>query len=91
MNNICEFKENFFVTIYDIDYRGLLKPGSILNYFQEAATKHSTILKVNYFDLLKNREYWVLSRICVEIDKYPVLSDKNRGYILSYKSEEFRL
>lgn len=76
MQEICSYSQKFFVTIYDVDFNGTLKPGSILNYFQEAATKHSVELNVDYFSLLKNNEFWILSRICVEIEKYPRFGDE---------------
>ncbi|HEY8443459.1 MAG TPA: acyl-ACP thioesterase domain-containing protein [Clostridia bacterium] len=76
MKSVCSYTRKFIVTIYDVDFRGVLKPSSILNYFQEVATSHSLELKVDYFSLLKHNEFWILSRICVEIDKYPKLGDE---------------
>lgn len=71
MAEICSYKTNLKVSVYDVDFLGRAKPSSILNYFQEAATAHSVELGVSYFDLIKVNEYWVLSRICVEIDRCP--------------------
>jgi len=76
MQDICSYSQKFIVTIYDIDIRGNLKPSSILNYFQEVATRHAIELKVDYYSLIKQNEYWVLSRICAEIDRYPKLGDE---------------
>jgi medium-chain acyl-[acyl-carrier-protein] hydrolase len=76
MQDVCSYSRKFIVTIYDVDFRGILKPSSILNYFQEVATSHSIELNVDYFSLLKNNEFWILSRICVEIDEYPKLGDE---------------
>lgn len=76
MQEICSYRQKFVVTIYDIDFTNKLKMSSILNYFQEAATHHSHILGVDYYNLMKENEYWILSRICVEIDKYPKLGEE---------------
>lgn len=76
MQDICSYSQKFIVTIYDIDICGNLKPSSILNYFQEVATRHAIELKIDYYNLIIHNEYWVLSRICAEIDKYPKLGDE---------------
>lgn len=76
MQDVSSYSQKFFVTIYDVDFRGNLKPSSILNYFQEVATKHAIILKVDYHSLLKVNEFWVLSRLCVNIDGYPKYGDE---------------
>lgn len=76
MQDISSYSQKFSVSIYDVDFCGILKPSSILNYFQEVATRHSVELKVDYFNLIKKNEFWVLSRVCVEIDKYPEYGDE---------------
>ena len=76
MQDFCNYSQKFVITIYDIDFCGNLKLNSILNYFQEVATRHAMILNIDYHNLIKVNEFWVLSRICAEIDRYPKLGDE---------------
>jgi len=76
MQDICSYSQKFVITIYDIDFCGNLKLNSILNYFQEVATRHAMILEIDYHNLIKVNEFWVLSRTCAEIDRYPELGDE---------------
>ncbi len=76
MQDICSYSQKFVVTIYDIDFCGNLKLSSILNYFQEVATRHAMILKIDYHSLIKVNEFWVLSRTCAKIERYPKLGDE---------------
>lgn len=76
MQDFCNYSQKFVITIYDIDFCGNLKLNSILNYFQEVATRHAMILNIDYHNLIKVNEFWVLSRICAEVDRYPKLGDE---------------
>lgn len=56
---------------YDIDFNSRLNVFSLFNYFQEIAWEHAGILRFGYNDLSENNQFWVLSRIRVEIERLP--------------------
>jgi len=64
-------KHNIKVHSYDIDFNSRLNVFSLFNYFQEIAWEHAGILRFGYNDLSENNQFWVLSRIRVEIERLP--------------------
>lgn len=59
------------IPCYDTDSLWRLKPTSFMNYCQEAANNHATILGFGYDDLIATRTAWVLSRFHIEFLKQP--------------------
>jgi medium-chain acyl-[acyl-carrier-protein] hydrolase len=51
---------------------GRVKLGSLLNYFQEAASEHAEILGASVIDLISKNLTWVLSRYHIKIFRYPL-------------------
>lgn len=68
-------KENVVIPCYDTDASWRLKPVSFMNYAQEAANSHATILGFGYDDLISSHTAWVLSRMYVEFVKTPQWRD----------------
>ncbi len=64
------------IKISDLDFNNQLKMSSIFNYLQNISTKHADVLKIGQEDMLKENLLWVLSRMNIEVIKYPSLNDK---------------
>lgn len=60
---------------YDVDLNKRLTITSLFNYFQEIAWEHAGILRFGIDDLSKNNQFWVLSRVRVEIERLPLWTE----------------
>ena len=86
------WKETFKVRSYEIDAEGKLSFQSLANYLMEAAFNHSFALKLSVLHLQQQGITWVLSRLHVEVERYPRWmdtvtietwpSDRNESYAL---------
>ena len=65
------FRKEFPIHSYELDYEGLAKPVSLLNFLQDAAGDHAARLGWSVTDLLKKNMTWVLSRTHVRVERYP--------------------
>jgi acyl-ACP thioesterase len=70
------WKENFNIRSYEVDCSGRLSIVSIFNLMQEAASKHADALGVSIQQLLVENCTWLLSRLKIKIDTYPVWGDQ---------------
>jgi acyl-ACP thioesterase len=61
----------FEVRAYESDPNGWLRPGSLLNYFQEAAGDHADRLGAGVMEVIKRNLAWVLSRYHIRLIRYP--------------------
>ncbi len=68
----------FTVRASDAGPFGVIRLGSWLDYFQEAAGEHAARLGVSVLDLLKQKLTWVLSRYHLQFDRYPVWGEAVR-------------
>lgn len=77
MNNL-EYKYIWQLQVgaYETDFSGKLKPGGLLMYLQEAASRHAMQLGAGYGQMKEMGIYWVLSRMKVEIIKMPAMHEK---------------
>lgn len=73
MQSVWRF--SFKVRSYEGDRNGVLKPQALLNYFEEAAQQHARELGFGYEDILKRKQFWILSRLKAEIVRPPVWGD----------------
>ena len=62
---------DFTVRSYDMYPNGRLSVPSLLNFLQEAAGIHAAKLKFGMHDMSARNETWVLSRMRVEIERWP--------------------
>jgi medium-chain acyl-[acyl-carrier-protein] hydrolase len=69
-------KEDFTVRAYEVDTSGKASVASLCNYLQEVAGNHATKLGVAVDELLKKNMTWVLSRLHVQIDRFPRWREK---------------
>lgn len=71
-----KYLQNISIPCYDTDASWRLKPASFMNYAQEAANLHATILGFGYDDLIASRTAWVLSRMHIEFTEIPLWREK---------------
>lgn len=71
-----KYLQNISIPCYDTDASWRLKPASFMNYAQEAANLHATILGFGYDDLIASRTAWVLSRMHIEFTETPLWREK---------------
>lgn len=64
--------QTFVVPCYDTDSRCRLKPSSFMDFAQEIANVHADVLGFGYDDLQKTRTVWVLSRMHLHFNRYPM-------------------
>lgn len=69
MENI--FKKNYKIKFYETDFTTKIKMHSIINYMQETSSLHSELLGDGYEALGEKGMYWVVSRIKINMIKYP--------------------
>ncbi len=65
------YTDTFYVHSYEIDTTGTASIKSICNYLQETAGNHADELGVAVDRLSEENRTWVLSRLHVEMDRYP--------------------
>jgi acyl-ACP thioesterase len=66
---------SFQVRSYETDPRGRLQAPIVCQLLQEAATAHAAILGVAVETLIGNGVAWVLSRLHLEMEKWPVTDE----------------
>ena len=62
---------SFLVHTYEVDFRARALPLTLLNYLQDAAGEHATLLGFSVLELLKRDLTWLLSRYHVRVLRYP--------------------
>jgi len=65
------FKKDLPVRYHELDSCGNLRVATLLNYLQDTAGMHATLLGVSMADLRKLGLTWVLSRIHLLVERYP--------------------
>jgi acyl-ACP thioesterase len=68
----AKYIRRFSVRTYESDHNGLLRPSSLLNFFQEAAAEHAEKLGAGVIALFKRNLTWVISRYHIRIFRYPL-------------------
>ena len=76
---MSELKESwvdqYLVHSYEMDQQSRLSIVSAINYFQESAWRNAETLGLGFGKLAAKNRYWVLSRMYVEIYRYPLWGD----------------
>lgn len=70
------FSREFTVSSYDLNPKGRARLTTMANYFQEMAYHHASQLGFGYDDMNQRKTMWVLSRMRIRINHYPVWDDK---------------
>lgn len=58
-----QFSQDYVLDIGQIDGRGIARPSAIVDFMQDAATRHGAMLGLSGEDLKKQNAFWVLSRL----------------------------
>lgn len=66
------YAQEFLITSYQADVSARIKPSAILEIMQEMAGAHAERLNVGRSRLLPMNLAWVLTRVEVQMDRYPV-------------------
>lgn len=70
------WEEDFRVLTFHMDPLGKAHLSSICNFLQEGASMHAEIAGFGFEDMLRKNQVWVLARMKVVIDTYPVWKDE---------------
>lgn len=65
------YKEEFVVRSYQVDVADQWRPSAILEVMQEMAGEHAELLGIGRNALIQRNLAWVLTRVEVEMDRYP--------------------
>ncbi|MCM1451071.1 MAG: thioesterase [Clostridium sp.] len=88
MNNQLpdELSRTYTLTAGETDAQGRLPLPLIVTRVIEVATAHADLLGLGYANLIEHRAGWVLSRLSVEMDRYPRIGETYTftTYIQSY-------
>ncbi len=68
--------ETHFIRAHECGVDGLLKLHVLLDYLQDIAASHAELLNVGMSSLTRQGTLWVLSRLSLEIDRYPACDEK---------------
>jgi len=86
----------FTVRYYEAGPSRLVRPATLLDYLQDAAAEHASILGIGVPDLHHRDLTWVLSRLRLAVDRYPGVGEtvcvrtwpSTRGSLSSYREFE---
>ena len=68
--------DNYPIHSYEVDQHSRLTIVSAINYFQESAWRNAEVLGFGLKELAAKKQFWVLSRLYVEMYRYPLWGDK---------------
>lgn len=71
MSNIAIYKNEEVVKSFHVDYKQQLKLSALFSFMQEAAYQHAEMLGVGFSHLNRNNHFWVLSRVLINVERYP--------------------
>lgn len=70
------FSREFSISSYDLNPKGQARLTSMANFFQEVAYHHAAKLGFGYNDMKARQTTWVLSRMRIRMESYPVWDDR---------------
>lgn len=68
--------QNFTIRSYEVDCHSRLSIVSVFNFMQEAASQHADALGVSIQQLRSENYTWLLSRLKIKMNAYPVWKDQ---------------
>jgi acyl-ACP thioesterase len=95
MDNI--FTKEFQISSYHLNPKKQARLTALASFFQEIAYHHANQLGFGYSDLQKNKTMWVLSRLRIRINRYPVWDEEikvetwHRGMERLFGMRDFRI
>ena len=75
MNDTRIFSERYILRYRDVDMFGRWKPESIFILMQEISDRHTVVLNSDRAVLIEKGIVWVLSRMHIHMERYPVMGD----------------
>lgn len=90
------YEKPFTVRYYEVGPSRLVRPATLLDYLQDAAAEHASLLRVGVQDLHHRDLTWVLSRLRLTVERYPGVGEtvlvrtwpSTRGSLSSYREFE---
>jgi medium-chain acyl-[acyl-carrier-protein] hydrolase len=70
------WEDEYSIPFGEVDTKNEVFLSHLWNLMQETAWHHATHLKVGYSDLAKEKYFWVLSRLFIQMDEYPRWGDQ---------------
>jgi medium-chain acyl-[acyl-carrier-protein] hydrolase len=70
------WEQSFQIHTFQMDPKGKAHLTAICNFLQEAASMHALQAGFGFDDMVKRNQVWVLTRLKVQIDKYPSWNDR---------------
>ncbi|MHB8836775.1 MAG: acyl-[acyl-carrier-protein] thioesterase [Candidatus Methylomirabilia bacterium] len=91
-------EKSFTVRYYEVGPSRLVRPATLLDYLQDAAAEHASILRIGVQALHHRDLTWVLSRLRLTVDRYAGVGEtvvvhtwpSTRGGLSSYREFELR-
>jgi medium-chain acyl-[acyl-carrier-protein] hydrolase len=74
--DLQHFEKEYTVHVYETNPDGRVSLFSLFNYMQDIASEHAVILGFGRDDLMKNNQFWVLSRMYAVISDWPSWEDR---------------
>jgi len=69
-------KKEILINSFDVDLNNRLRLDQLFRYMQQMAYEHSEKLNFGYEYLLDKNIIWVLSRILIQMERYPIWNEK---------------
>lgn len=79
-NNLTEYRVDYFLSPAECNAQQEMSLPLLVQRLIDISTAHASALGVGYERLLKDNNAWVLSRLSVELKRFPAI---NRGYSLT--------
>lgn len=76
MEKIEKYSKNYKVHVYETGPNAKATIASLFDYMQDVASDHAEIIGFGRNDMLKNKQFWVLSRMYAEIEELPEWRDE---------------
>jgi acyl-ACP thioesterase len=70
------FSKEFWISSYDLNPKGQARLTTMANFFQELAYHHASKLGFGYKDMKERQTTWVLSRMRIRMENYPVWDER---------------
>jgi len=75
---LTAFEREFYLHASMVDFTGRWRPSAILEAMQDLATAHSEDLEVGRAKMLRREVIWVLSRMHLQMQEYPMMDETVR-------------
>lgn len=75
---IVKWTDNYLISSYEVDARGRASLTTLCKFMQETAYNHANHLGFGYSQLRESGLFWVLSRMLIQVNRYPRWDEKIR-------------